>query len=130
MNFALNVAKWAEKTGEGMAKANGDIILSLFESVIMDTPVLEGRLIGNWIATEGSPADAASPLPPDPGGRNTVDRATNFVKSVDLEDNFSIYLTNNLPYAHRIEYDGWSKIKAPAGMLRKNLIRINSIISS
>ena len=35
-----------------------------------------------------------------------------------------VYLTNNLPYAARIEYDGWSHTKAPEGMVRKNVIRI------
>jgi len=34
-------------------------------------------------------------------------------------------MSNNLPYAYKIEYDGWSHTKAPKGMVRKNFIRIS-----
>ena len=38
-----------------------------------------------------------------------------------------VYLTNNLPYAQRLEYEGWSK-QAPAGMVRVNMARIADIM--
>tara|TARA_R110000772_G_scaffold171720_1_gene283610 strand:+ start:373 stop:759 length:387 start_codon:yes stop_codon:yes gene_type:complete len=127
MSFSLDVGKWAEKAGEDAAEANAAVLLSLFRGVIMDTPVLEGRLRGNWIATKSKPSTTTRKTP-DPSGKATTARAMNFVDRQDLGEDFNIYLTNNLPYAHRIEYDGWSHTKAPAGMVRTNLIRIASKI--
>lgn len=125
MSFSLDVGKWAEKAGEEAAEANEMIILSLMRGIIMETPVLEGRLRGNWIATKSKPSTATRVMP-DKSGRATVARAENFVERQDLGEDFSIYFTNNLPYAHRIEYDGWSQEKAPTGMVRNNLTRIAS----
>lgn len=127
MSFSVDVSKWAEKTGEDMSEANGNIIMALFTGVILDTPVLEGRLRNNWIPTEGKPSSTTLDAP-DPSGGAAIARAQKAVNIMDKEKEFSVYLTNNLPYAHRIEYDGWSHTKAPAGMVRKNLNRIASKI--
>lgn len=40
-----------------------------------------------------------------------------------------MYLRNNLPYAYRIEYEGWSKVKAPEGMVRRNVARFRRILN-
>lgn len=125
MSFSVDVSKWVERTGDTVEQASADVMLALFRGVILDTPVLEGHLRGNWIPTKGSPAEASAPLSPDPTGNNSLNRVTKFMGSQDLQDDFSIYLTNNLPYAHRIEY-GWSTIKAPEGMVRKNVKKIQN----
>ncbi len=125
MSFSLNIGSWAEKAGEDAAEANRMVVLSLMRGIIMETPVLEGRLRANWIATKGKPSKATRNQPDQTGGP-TTDKAKNFVESQDLGEDFDIYFTNNLPYAHRIEYDGWSWEKAPTGMVRNNLIRIAS----
>ncbi len=125
MSFSLNIASWAEKASEEAAEANEMLVLSLMRGIIMETPVLEGRLRGNWIATKSKPSTGTREMP-DKSGRATVARAENFVERQDLSEDFSIYFTNNLPYAHRIEYDGWSREKAPTGMVRNNLTRIAS----
>lgn len=41
-----------------------------------------------------------------------------------------MFFTNNLPYAERIEYDGWSRFKAPQGMVRKNVVRWDDIVAA
>ena len=33
----------------------------------------------------------------------------------------TIFITNSLPYAYRLEYDGWSR-QAPAGMVRVTVV--------
>ena len=101
------------------------IILELFTSVILDTPVLPGRLRGNWIISSGEPIEDRSVLVEDPDGTKTTLQVEDFVTKIDFENDFEVFLTNNLPYAYRIEYDGWSHTKAPEGMVRKNMIRIS-----
>ena len=129
MSFSLNVARWTKDAGKDMAELHKAIILELFKSVILDTPVLEGRLRGNWIISSDAPADGTFDVV-DPDGGKTTRRVDDFVSQLDGLKNFDVFLTNNLPYAHRVEYDGWSHTKAPAGMVRKNLIRISNNLAA
>jgi hypothetical protein len=129
MSFSLNVAKWSAGATADMAKLNKAIIFSLFSSVIKDTPVDEGRLRGNWIISSKDPANGTVDIE-DPQGNKSIANVADFIRGVDGTKDFDVYLTNNLPYAFRIEYDGWSHTKAPAGMVRKNLIRITSNLAA
>lgn len=129
MSFSLNVTQWTKDAGEDMAKLHKAIILELFSSVILDTPVLEGRLRGNWIISSDNPANGTFDVI-DPDGTRTTRKVEDFVSKLENLENFNVFLTNNLPYAHRIEYDGWSHTKAPGGMVRKNLIRVSANLAA
>lgn len=52
--------------------------------------------------------------------RPVVAETTGKVLELKLGDTF--YFTNNMPYAERIEFKGWSS-KAPTGMVRVNIIK-------
>ncbi len=54
--FSANIAKWVGDAQDQTKELHKAIILELFTSVILDTPVLEGRLRGNWIISSDSPA--------------------------------------------------------------------------
>ena len=56
MSFTSQVANWSSKTRQDIAEEHKAIIFELFTSVIKDTPVLEGRLRGNWIMTFDTPS--------------------------------------------------------------------------
>lgn len=129
MGFAADVGKWAKGAAADIEQLNKAVILELFTSVILDTPVLEGRLRGNWLITSDDPATGTVEVT-DPTGEKTKRNVENFVRAMSGTQNFSVYLTNNLPYAYRIEYDGWSKNKAPEGMVRKNFIRITNNLAT
>ena len=124
MSFSLQVGKWADAASRELQELQKAVILELFTSVILDTPVLEGRLRGNWLITSGDPAAGTLNME-DPTGARTVRNVNDFVRRLDTGKDYSVFLTNNLPYAYRIEYDGWSHTKAPEGMVRKNFIRIS-----
>lgn len=99
-------------------------ILTLFGAVVRDTPVDTGLLRGNWQATTQEPASGTRhegedpPIPPP-------DIETPLA---DLRLGQDAWLVNNLDYADDIEY-GRSK-KAPDGMLRRNVVRWQSIVRS
>ena len=128
MSFSLDVAQWTKDAGEDMQALHKAIIIELFTSVILDTPVLEGRLRGNWIISADAPENGTFDVI-DPDGTKTTRKVEDFVSKLADLKNFNVFLSNNLPYAHRIEYDGWSN-KAPAGMVRKNIIRISNNLAS
>ncbi len=124
MSFSVDVGKWARHTApEAVADASEAVIFALFRGVIKDTPVLEGRLRANWIISKDRPSGETTEET-DPNDTETLGKVVTFLEDQDLSEPFDIYLTNNLPYAYRIEYDGYSKVKAPEGMVRKNFIRI------
>lgn len=125
MSFSLDVGKWAKGAKKEMSNVNKAIILELFTSVILDTPVLEGRLRGNWLISKTQPRGGTIDVT-DPQGDKTTLKIQDFITRLDGDKDFSVFLTNNLPYAYRIEYDGWSGTKAPEGMVRKNFIRISN----
>ena len=100
-------------------------IISLTTDIIYDTPVDTGRLRNNWIPSINKSETSYSMLGTDTSKRMSKERPTlqetiSKVNTLQLGDTF--YFTNNLPYAKRIEFDGWSA-KAPSGMVRKNLLK-------
>lgn len=99
-------------------------IIGLTTDIIYDTPVLSGRLRNNWIPSINQGANY-SMLGVDTSKRKSkvrpvVAETTGKVLELKLGDTF--YFTNNMPYAERIEFKGWSN-KAPTGMVRVNIIK-------
>lgn len=56
----------------------------------------------------------------------TISEARARLKSLKLDE--KVFMNNNVAYVEGLEYQGKSK-KAPNGMLRKNIARIDAILS-
>lgn len=133
MSLSVDLEKFAGRAEESTDRFRRAVIMELFGSVVRDTPVLTGRLRSNWQTSVGAPALGTV----EPRGGT----APNVVPSEIMTEimaasgesrgkDVPVYLRNNLPYAERIEFDGWSHTKAPAGMMRKNVARIGRIIAA
>lgn len=122
MSFSARIRAWRRRNDQAMNDKKREIILRLFRAVIYDTPVLEGTLRANWRCSAN--ASLASVIEYRPA-EAVLSEVQAILNGAMMED--TIYLRNNLPYAYRIEYLGWSRIKAPQGMVRKNVIRFNQI---
>ena len=120
MIFSSDVHRIAKKMGEKVEDVSAAVFIELFSAVIKDTPADTGRLRGNWQTTRNSPAVAEIPRTGEAG---PIAEAFAVVTNPDL-----YYLTNNLPYAERVEFDGWSRTKAPRGMVRINVKRLDQIL--
>ena len=123
MRFEAGIVRWVNKTLNRTEELRKNIILELFSSVILDTPVDEGRLRGNWQISSSSPKSNTVEVT-DPSGATTVKKVEGFMKGLTPQQS-AVFLTNNLPYAYGVEYDHVSHTKAPAGMVRKNFIRVS-----
>lgn len=99
--------------------------IKLFSAIIMDSPVLTGRLRGNWNASLDTP-NKSTVGGEDKSGAGSISRVVSMAMAGD-QDNVFI-LNNSMPYAYRIEYEGWSKVKAPEGMVNRNVIRFKRIL--
>lgn len=125
MSFSAQISQYSKGTRDKIDSIRRGVTLKLLGAVVMDTPVDTGRLRGNWRVSEGTPVlDATDRV--DPSGAVVMNEINAAVQASTGDT--AVYLTNNLPYAKRIEYDGWSHTKAPEGMVRRNVARFNRLI--
>lgn len=119
MSFADDLAKFAEKAKAEADKKAREIAMHLYRGVVFNTPVDEGRLRGSWgvgaVLTVG-PHDRL-----DPNGTAVMAEIRAALRPGVFLDGGELWLATNLPYARRIEYEGWSRTKAPQGMVRISL---------
>ena len=126
MSFASQLGRFSGKTKRNLDAARRAVAIKLFSAVIMDTPVLTGRLRGNWQTSINSPVTGEIDRE-DASGAEAIKQVESMVGASKPTD--VMYLRNNLPYAYRIEYEGWSKVKAPEGMVRRNVARFRRILN-
>lgn len=124
MSFTLDVKAFCEKAKKNPETVMRSVSLKLFSAIIKASPVDTGRFRGNWQTTGVTPATGLI-AGVDPTGNKAVNSAATFITNAPGWDTFT--LTNNLPYAERLEY-GWSK-QAPVGMVRVNIARFQQLIN-
>lgn len=124
MSFSAALRRFNRKTKDRLDRTRRIVIIKLFSAVIKDTPVLSGRLRGNWQTTITSPATGVIGSRDEASAIAEVQRMAAQSKGSDV-----VILRNNLPYAYRIEFDGWSRVKAPQGMMRRNVARFKRLLS-
>jgi hypothetical protein len=90
--------------------------LAIDQTVVMATPVDQGRARANWIAA----LDAAVETPTDdkdPSGAKAMSQAAGVIAQYDGDAHSEIHITNNLPYIGPLN-DGSSR-QAPAGFVQQ-----------
>lgn len=127
MSFTKQLYDWTNKTEEKILKVKRMSCFDLFSAVIMSTPVDKGVLRNNWFIDFGPGGSKETTSEADKGGQHTINRIELALK--DLTMPIDVVLTNNLPYAVPIEFDGLSG-KAKRGMLRKNAMRWETIVTN
>lgn len=121
--FTLDVKNFVEKAKKNPETVARSVSFKLFSAVIKASPVDTGRFRMNWQAAGAiTPSGILDTV--DQSGDKAVAMAADYVfKNSDWGE---FTLTNNLPYAERLEY-GWSN-QAPQGMVRVNVARFNSLL--
>lgn len=122
MSFSTEVSFFAEKDIEELESIRKAIIIELFSSVVLDTPVDTGRARGNWIYTLAIPDLNNADKSVDPSGSHAIDRINRLASGEDSTN----HLTNNVPYILNLE--NGSSVQAPHGMVKKNLLRVDGWI--
>ncbi len=122
--FEDAVRKWAQHTGRSLEHVATASFLDVASGVIQDTPVDKGYLRANWRVGIDAPATGQLDIV-DPSGQ--MAQADLAAKAPNIFGRL-VYFTNNLPYARRIEYEGYSSVKAPQGMLRININRFTDAV--
>jgi hypothetical protein len=120
-DFGAQMRAIAKRTGQRAEKVAAATLISTFTEIIGRTPVDTGRLQGEWQTTVQSPPATQA------GKRSKGSAILELVTTIDDPDLY--FFSNNMPYAARIEFDGHSSIKAPAGMVRVSLARTQAILA-
>lgn len=123
LTFADQIRRFGEKAEMKQDQALRKVALDLFSRIIMRTPVKTGRLRGNWQATINK---AAKGVVETKGAAAAIGTMQAVILGADKPTVF--YLTNNLPYVARIEYDGHSSKQAPKGMVRISVAEFEGIL--
>lgn len=98
-------------------------LFDLTSAIIKDTPVDTGRLRGNWMASINRKRRTKTETTDSNGGK-TIERAKAVIKRFKMGNTY--FLSNNLPYAKKIEYGGSQQ--SPRGMARINVARAQRMI--
>lgn len=136
--FTLDIKNFVEKAKKNPETVARQVSFKLFSAVIKGTPVAEengGRLRLNW-QTAGAVAPSGVIDGTDKGGAAAIGDAASYIFAASDWNEFT--LTNNLPYAPVVEFGeypgdgpntvgGYSK-QAPAGMVRVNVARFNTLL--
>ena len=123
MSFTLDIKNFVEKAKKNPETVARQVSFKLFSAVIKASPVDTGRFRMNW-QTAGAVAPSGIIDGTDKGGAAAIGDAASYIFAASDWNEFT--LTNNLPYAERLEY-GWSN-QAPQGMVRVNVARFNTLL--
>lgn len=113
MGFAENLRRICERAGDKAELVVRKTALELQSGMVEMSPVDTGRFKGNWQCGVGGMVTAANDEP-DKSGQGAIGRTNTVLQG--WRPGQTIWLTNSLPYARRLE-NGWSG-QAPAGMVR------------
>ena len=118
------------------------IALELYKRIMQKTPVDMGTLRGSWTISIGSqdrtPAnkesDAKSFEGEYAGQKLTASERADFKTAVagmqELKIGQIIWINNAMPYVLRIEFDGHSHTKAPAGIVNISIQELRSYLQT
>ena len=126
--FGSLVKRWADKKKLDIDKVARAFVIQVSTSIILKTPVgnpdlwkspappgyVGGRARNNWFATIGALSSDTTKNKAK-SGQAAINKTKSAAKQLKAGNVF--YLTNNLPYIRRLEYEGWST-QAAAGMVR------------
>lgn len=109
--FKRNFAKLLDAAGDKAELVVKKVAEDLINSVVMKSPVDTGVFRGNWNLSFDAPDLNNS----SPANTDAVSKARATLAGFKI--GHRIFITNNMPYAKRLEFDAWSS-QAPQGMVR------------
>jgi hypothetical protein len=115
-SFTLDISKFAEKAGEQADKVVREICFKLYSDILYNTPVDTGRARANWFTSIGTPSNVTIEFN---GGKAAAEglAISRTMPDIAKAAGNVFWISNNLPYINRLEYEGWSK-QAERGMVR------------
>jgi hypothetical protein len=124
--FMLDIKRFTDKVDLNVKEVLQKLSLDMFTRIVMMSPVRTGRFRNNWYTGIGTPSGEVNWSSMSPEGAASLGRIR--MGSEMFGPGKVIYLSNNLPYANRLEY-GYS-MQAPAGMVRVSIASFQAFVDS
>ena len=121
-SFSLQLTRASREIMEAVTLRQRWIIFELAKAIVMDSPVDKGTFRGNWRFSFNH--DQQQLNRQDPSGATVLAELQAFI---DNYNGGSMWLLNGMRYGLPLEY-GHSR-RAPQGMVRRNIARINEIVA-
>lgn len=109
--FARDIARWAQDTRLRVDAVVQGIAAEVATRLAQRTPVLTGRLVGNWTASLNVEDFAFDPERFDPGREDALARNLRTISLAQAGDR--IFITNHTPYLAFVEF-GTSRMRPRA----------------
>lgn len=123
MGFGSDMRSATKRIEDAHNKIARAATLDYFSGTIKDTPVDTGRARGNWQTSVGTPVSGEIDRD-DKGGTAAIAEVEAKTPAGAGQETF---MANNLPYIDSLE--NGSSQQAPAGMVRRNLARVQRIVN-
>jgi len=107
-NLSVKLAEFRKLSRDRMQTVVEKSLIRSGTSVIVESPVDQGRFVANWLFAFGDYQEGSNIMGPFRGEgerQGVVNKLTSSIESIQLGATF--FMTNSLPYAQRLE-DGWS----------------------
>lgn len=125
MSLASDLRLFAQKSNQKMETVIKSSLVRVGTSIVVKSPVDTGRFKNNWLSAYGT-VDTSVTQSVDPSGSESIGRLKLEAQGIKIGEVF--YFTNSLPYAARLEYEGWSE-QAKAGMVRVSIAAWENIVA-
>lgn len=121
--FKRDFAKILARAGDKADQVVRKVTLDVGASIIKRSPVDTGRFIGNWNYSTVT-INTGTSSAPDKTGASAIGKIQTGLTTWKAGE--TIYISNSLPYAQRLE-NGWSQ-QAPAGMVRLTVVEFQQYV--
>lgn len=125
MSGAVDLSRLVAKANGNIDKAVRQALILAAQGVVMNSPVDTGSLRSSWGFGVSMPKNGPTDTTDKSGGA-TLTKIAQAIKGQEAGPKF--YITTELAYARRIEYEGWSRTKAPNGMVRITIANLPNAI--
>lgn len=122
MSFSSDMRNATKSIIDAHDKITRAATLDFFAGTIKDTPVDTGRARGNWVTSVDEPAQGEIDRLDPEGTAATAEVVAKTPEGAGQET----FMSNSLPYIEALEYG--SSQRAPDGMVRRNLARVQRIV--
>jgi hypothetical protein len=114
--FSIDIGKFAKKVEGDADKVVRELCLNLLKDIVYETPVDTGRAKANWFTSINRPSHETIEFE---GGKSPAESLAigRAMPDIAKATGNVFWISNNLPYIYRLEYEGWSK-QALRGMVR------------
>ncbi|QJI53353.1 tail component [Alteromonas phage vB_AcoS-R7M] len=124
MSFSGAFKRFRVKSMDKFVRVKRSASFELYSAIVTTTPVDKGVLINNWYLTVDDPSTSTR-FAESETGAHSLSQGTAILPAFNIAND--VWITNNLPYAYPIEFDGHSA-KAPSGMVRVNTVNWNDFV--